>query len=254
MNIPKPVKKLVSDILRPFGLKLVQIKPQTSPEAALGRMLTFNRIDTVLDVGANEGQYANLLRKLGFAGRIISFEPWEPAHRRLQSAAKRDSHWTIAPRCALGNEEGQICLNVSSNDGLSSSVLPMLDAHRRAAPDVITVGSEVVPITRLDTALHGLLPDEQRVFLKLDVHGYELEVLRGATKLFSKIVGAQLELCLVPLWQGQPLFGELTEFMLSEDYSMWGLLPGLADNSTGRLLQVDAIFFRDGCCVSPSEQ
>ena len=245
MAVSKKSKNVIQGTLRSVGLELVRWKPQSSPKAALVRMLAQHRIDTVLDVGANEGQYARLLRDLGFGGRIISFEPCAPAHKRLQQCARRDALWTIAPRGALGNQEGQIRLNVASNGGQSSSVLPMLEARKRAAPDAVYVGSDVVRITRLDRSASEHLAEAKNVFLKVDVQGYELEVLQGATDLLPKIVGAQLELSLVPLYQGQALFSELIDRMRGEGFSIWGIMPGLVDNSSGRLLQTDVIFFRE---------
>jgi FkbM family methyltransferase len=236
-------KKVVRGSLRRLGVDLVWWKPQSSPEAALVKMLSQHRIDTVLDVGANEGQYALLLRELGFRGRIISFEPLATAYQGLQLSAAKDPLWTIAPRMAIGYRDGQISLNVASNS-VSSSVLPILGNLERAAPDVTYVGSEVVPIIRLDCAASERLSDAQNIFLKVDVQGYELEVLQGAEELLPRIVGAQLELSFVPLYEGQTLFRPLIDFMLHRGFSIWGIMPGLVDNSSGRLLQTDVIFFR----------
>jgi FkbM family methyltransferase len=238
------IKNVIRGTLRPLGLDLIWWKPQSSPEAAFSRMLAEHGIDTVLDVGANEGQYARRLRELGFDGRIVSFEPGASAHKRLQQSARRDAFWTVAPREALGNQEGQICLNVASNGGLSSSVLPMLGAHKRAAPDAAYFGSEMVPIARLDRVASELLAQAHNIFLKVDVQGYELEVLQGAAELLPRIVGAQLELSFVPLYEGQALFHPLIDYMLERGFSIWGIMPGLVDNSSGRLLQTDVVFFR----------
>jgi hypothetical protein len=79
----------------------------------------------------------------------------------------------------------------------------------------------------------------------VDVQGYELQVLQGATELLSRIVGAQLELSHVPLYEGQALFPSLIEFMVRQDFSIWGMMPVLLDNSSGRLLQTDVVFFRE---------
>ena len=237
------IQRNVRRTLRHVGLDLVRWRPQSSAEAALARMLDLHRIDTVLDVGANEGQYACLLRELGFKGRIISFEPLTAAHQRLQQTAVKDSLWTIAARTAIGHEEGQIRLNVASN-GASSSILPMLEAHERAAPDVKYVGFEMAPISRLDRVAEEFLGEAQNIFLKVDAQGFELQVLQGATDLLRRVVGVQLELSLVPLYGGQPLFSELIDWMQGEGYKIWGIIPGLADNASGRLLQTDAVFFR----------
>jgi FkbM family methyltransferase len=238
-------KKVIRGTFRSLGLEVARWNPQSSPEAALIRMLSIHSIDTVIDVGANEGQYALTLRRLGFDGRIVSFEPSTAAHNRLRHSAKADERWTVGARTALGNREGTVDLTITSNGGASSSVLPMMDVHKSAAPDVACIGSERVPMMRLDQAAEGLLPEARNIFLKLDVQGYELEVLEGAPKLIERIHGVQLELSLVPLYQGQTLFPELMDFVQERGFGVWGIIPGLVDKASGRLLQTDVIFFRE---------
>jgi FkbM family methyltransferase len=230
--------------MRRFGADVVRWGPDSSPKAALARMLAHRRVDTVLDVGANEGQYALLLRELGYAGRIVSFEPLAAPHQQLRESAARDPLWTVAQRMALGDREGEIAVNVASNGGASSSILAMLETHRRAAPDTSYVGIEVVPMSRLDCIAGEFVGGSRNIFLKVDVQGYELEVLKGATGLLPAVVGAQLEVSLVPLYDGQSLFAEMTEWMQAKGFHVWGIMPGFADNSSGRLLQADFIFFR----------
>jgi FkbM family methyltransferase len=244
-GISTKIKGNVRKTLRLAGLDLVRWRPQSSHSAALARMLDHHRIDTILDVGANEGQYALSLRDLGFAGRIISFEPLAMAHHRLQRSAVKDALWTIPPRTAIGNREGQVQIHVASNGGASSSILAMLDAHRQAAPDVEYVGSEMVPISRLDAVAGKFLGTARNIFLKIDAQGFELPVLQGAGELLRRIAGAQLELSLVALYEGQALFSELLDWMREAGFSIWGIFPGIADNSSGRLLQTDVVFFRD---------
>lgn len=237
------MKAAVKRSLRHIGMDVIRWRPQSSPEAALGKMLAAHEIDTVLDVGANEGQYARLLREVGFSGRIISFEPLTSAHERLRQLAASDSLWTIAPRAAVGNEEGEVTLNVASN-GASSSLLRLLDTHRSAAPEVQYVGFDVAPIRPLDHLACQFLDGSRNMFLKIDVQGYELPVLKGATDVLRRTSGVQLELSFIPLYEGQTLFSELIDWMAAKGFAVWGIVPGLVDGSTGRMLQVDAVFFR----------
>ena len=90
--------------------------------------LRHSHIDLVIDIGANEGQFAKELRAGGYSGRIVSFEPLSAAHRRLLQESNRDSAWHVHPRCALGDRLGEIELNISGNS-VSSSILPMLASH-----------------------------------------------------------------------------------------------------------------------------
>ncbi len=82
----------------------------------------------------NIGQYAKLLREFGYSGRIVSFEPLSSAYSQLKAVSKKDPLWEIAPQAAIGNQEGEIIINIAGNS-YSSSALPMLDAHLESAPE-----------------------------------------------------------------------------------------------------------------------
>lgn len=231
---------------------MVRWRPQSSPQAALAKALAHHQVDTVLDVGANVGQYGQHLRELGFRGRIVSFEPLTVPRGRLQTLAANDPLWTVAPQMAIGEQEGNVTINVASNGGASSSILPMLARHEHAAPDVAYVGSEIVFISRLDIAARDFLVNARKVFLKVDVQGYELQVLQGATEILPSITGGQVEVSFVPLYSGQSSFLTVAEWLRAHDFDIWGVIPGFADNSTGQVLQADVVFFRTWTEVSPS--
>ena len=105
------------------------------------------RIDLVLDVGANEGQYASRLRKNGFSGRIISFEPLSTAFEVLQRACDHDNSWSCHGY-AIGEKRGKATINISANS-MSSSLLPVCPWTVRAEPTVAYVGQEIVDVRRL---------------------------------------------------------------------------------------------------------
>jgi FkbM family methyltransferase len=245
LNAPASLIKTARSVSRHLGIDLVRWRPQSSPDAALAKSLACHRIDTVLDIGANEGQYAKHLREVGFRGRIVSFEPLSGAYERMKATAAKDALWSVAPRGALGDENGELQMNVASNGGASSSIFGMMKAHHHAAPDVTYVASETVPVLRLDVAAEKFLRDRDRVFLKVDVQGYELHVLRGAAGILPRILGAEIEVSFAALYDGQPSFLTLTEWMLTRGFEIWGVIPGFADNFTGQILQADIIFFRN---------
>jgi hypothetical protein len=119
-----------------------------------------------------------------------------------------------------------------------------LGAHLEAEPRSAYVGDEVVDLRRLDTITPDFLSDRDIVFLKSDVQGREFEVLQGASALLPHITGMQLELSLVPLYEGEHLFDPMLHEIQDRGFQLWSLVPGLTNKNTGRLLQVDAIFFR----------
>ena len=238
------VKRFVRNFIRRTGWDIKRFNPQSSEAAQLIQQLRTHQIDTVFDVGANTGQFATMLRDAGFSGRIVSFEPSSAAYAILSSRARRDADWIIAPRVALGDHEGTIMLNLAGNSA-SSSLLPMLQSHVSAAPESHYIGSEMVDLRTLDSIGAELVSESERVFVKLDVQGFEHKVLQGADRFLRRIKGIQLELSLVPLYEGESLFHPMLHDLEDRGYELWSLVPGLVDRKTGRLLQLDAIFFRD---------
>jgi hypothetical protein len=101
-----------------------------------------------------------------------------------------------------------------------------------------------VHLETLDELASQFLPPEGPLFLKIDTQGYEMEVLKGSTKLLPRITALQLELSLSPLYDGAPTFTEMVSFVESEGYEMFGIVPGFKDPRIGRLLQLDGFFVR----------
>jgi len=237
-------KKTIKKLSRSLGIDLKRYNIQTSEAAKMQRLLAYHNIDLVFDVGANIGQYAKLLRELGYSGRIVSFEPLSSAYSQLKAVSEKDPLWEIAPQTAIGNQEGEIIINIAGNS-YSSSALPMLDAHLESAPESAYSGSETVKLSRLDTLAKDYIKSETKsIFLKIDVQGLEKQVLEGATAILPLVKGIKLELSLVPLYEGQVLFKEMIDIIEKLGYELYGIEPGFTAEKTGRMLQMDGIFFK----------
>jgi FkbM family methyltransferase len=203
-------------------------------------------IDLLIDVGANQGQYALSRRAGGYKGEIVSFEPLSTAHAKLLALARKDPKWMIADRMAIGDHSGEIEINIAGNSA-SSSVLPMLDACLAAEPRSRYIGRETVPMRRLDDALQSTR-QTRNIFLKLDVQGFEGCVLAGAERILAGALGLQLELALLPLYRGETVLPEMTRFLREKGFELWDLQPGFRDRVTGRLLQADGLFTKQHRC------
>ena len=237
------VKQSVKQLLHAAGIEAHRFHPETSPLARLMAALRHFNIDLVIDIGANEGQFAKELRAGGYSGRIVSFEPLSAAHGRLLQESNSDSAWQVHPRCALGGRSGEIELNIAGNS-VSSSILPMLTSHSTAAPESAYLGNEMTPLITLDAVASPYLDGAQAPFLKIDTQGYEWYVLDGALGTLPKTHGIQMELSLVPLYEGQRLWRECVDRLEAEGFVLWALQPVFVDPATGRTLQWDGLFFR----------
>src|SRR5271155_1246635 len=172
------IKNTLRSLAEANGIEIQKTSVYSSQKLRHNKLFSLLGIDLLIDVGANVGQFATLCRTHGYRGSILSFEPSTAAHRELLRTAAVDPLWTVADRMALGAVSGEVDINIAANS-LSSSILPMLDPHLSAAPQSQYIQRERVPVRRLD----DVLPDDAescKIFLKLDVQGYEPQVLSGA--------------------------------------------------------------------------
>lgn len=198
----------------------------------------------MLDVGGNQGQYAKTLRTWGFAGKIVSFEPLSEPFGILEQAASHDPRW-VCRRTAVGAKPGRVALNVAANHGASSSVLPMLALHMDAAPQAQYVGTEEVPVITLDSLEGTAWEPADRLYLKVDVQGYERFVLDGAAQTIEKNVDLiELELSFAPLYDGGMLIGEAIDNLRRRGFALSEVKPGFRDVKRHLLLQADGLFVR----------
>jgi FkbM family methyltransferase len=237
------MKTLIKSLIHSVGWDLHRLSPAANTSVQLLAALNHVRANVVFDIGANRGQFAQGLRSVGYVGKTISFEPLTVAHTQLSAAASQDAAWLVHPRAAVGDQDGEIDINIAGNS-VSSSILPMLDAHSTAAVGSAYVGSERKPLVRLDSVAAHYLGDDSRPFIKIDTQGFEWQVLDGAVDTLQRAHGVLLELSLVPLYDGQRLWREIISRMEIAGFTLWVLQKGFTDPRTGRSLPVDGIFLR----------
>ena len=216
-----------------------------SQSERLVQLLGRHAITLVIDVGANEGQYGESLRRDGYSGRIVSFEPGAGAHEALAKRSQPDPEWDVAPRLALGATAGRAQLKTSNRSDMDS-LLPVTSATREAFPKLRAKGEETVEIVRLDAVMDDLVAPaaEERVFLKIDTQGYEEHVLAGAEKIIDRISGLQVEMSLLPLYEGEADYLAVLNKIHALGFSPYLLIGGFFSRSLERQLQFDGVFFR----------
>jgi FkbM family methyltransferase len=239
----KNFKNKIRKIFQKINIDIKQYHPLLTDIGLINTTLERLKIDLVLDVGANSGQFAMEIRQGGYKNKTVSFEPLFDAYTKLLKNIQKDPDWFAHDRCAVGDYDGMVEINVSGNS-VSSSILPMLQAHINAAPNSVFYGREQVPIFKLDSIVDNYIADAKSVFLKIDTQGFEWKVLDGATTTLTKTQGVLVELSLTPLYEGQHLWQDIIKRMEALGFTMWTLLPGFTDEKTAQTLQADAIFIR----------
>ena len=235
------LKEIVRSLVHLSGYEVMSLSRAQGDRRCVATILEEQSINVVLDVGANVGQFARWIRDTGYTGKIVSFEPLSDAHEKLSQMAKKDSGWIVAPRMALGSVPGRIDIHVAGN-GVSSSILPMLAAHKDAAPGSSYVEAQSVVLNRLDDVYS--VSREDRLLLKVDVQGYEKAVLDGSVRLLKNCRAVIIEMSLVPLYEGQSLAIELWAHLMTFGFQACYFNPGFRDPRSGKLLQMDGVFVR----------
>ena len=235
-------------VIRAAGFDIVRYRPGADPPhrnrwLQLVRHLQEQRVDLVWDVGANVGQFGSDLIAYGYQGKIVSIEPLASAHAELAQTSTPHPNWTVAERCAVGDREGELTLNIAAN-WQSSSLLPMTQAHRRAAPHAAFVGSETTPVRLLDGLRDRYGTGAERMAIKLDVQGYEARVLAGATQVLAQTRLLLAEMSLVPMYEGETIFEELYGDIKAMGFECCAIHPAYTSPESYRVLQVDAFFVR----------
>lgn len=207
-------------------------------------MLTAHDIDCALDIGANTGQYARAIRSNGYTGAIISFEPLSGVRAELERHAAGDRNWQIAAQTAVGSAAGQAEINISGESDMSS-ILPLDATAHEKLKSSRAAATETVPITTLENILESHAQDAAAIFVKSDTQGYEDQVLEGIGNAWDRICGLQLELSLQPIYEGQPDHLPLLNQLAEKGFRPHLMIPGYWSRHYGRMLEYDAVFFRD---------
>jgi FkbM family methyltransferase len=214
----------------------------SEPFGAIDKDLLLRRygIDLVFDIGANVGLYAKHLRYLGYTGRIVSLEPGSDAFKVLAASAADDPLWEVH-QLAAGEVEGEASFGISSQS-VSSSFLATTERFQAEHPGTVEKSRERVHVCRLDSFVESIETDA-RVWVKLDVEGFELAAIVGATELLARTTALEVELATERLYEDEPLFFEVAPAIYDLGFRLIAVAPGFVAPS-GRTLRFDGLFVR----------
>jgi len=208
------------------------VMPTMEHSAALRRL----DIRTILDVGANKGQFSVFARSLFPKARIYAFEPLSQSAEIFAQVVREP---VVLFGYALGAGERVAEFFVASRDDSSSLYRP--NENQRIAFGVSLAGSVKVKVMRFDDVNLDL--SSRPVLLKLDVQGGELDVLNGMTKSLASIDFIYVEVSFVSLYGGQPLAGAVVSFLEGNGFQLAGVY-NQAETALG-VTQADFLFKRD---------
>jgi FkbM family methyltransferase len=196
---------------------------------------------TVLDVGANVGQFAVASAKLFPDVQVHSFEPVPECAERLRENVSGLGNIVVYP-FALGETEGEVSFHVNAHSH-SSSVLPLAQTHRDTFPDARETQVIRVKVSTLDRVF-ARTNFPSPILLKLDVQGYEAQTLRGAVEILKRVDYVVLETSFKPMYEGELLFMDVAQMMEEQGFQFERPVGWLAAPENGEILQMDALFAR----------
>lgn len=215
-----------------FGRLMLRVvrKGRVAPifeEAHLQRFFDHYNVDCVFDVGANEGQYATMLRKkVGYKGDIISFEPMPAAAKVLREKSKMDLRWYVE-EIALDRIEGKATFNVMEGKKFSS-----LHTPSQEEVDLFEDKNKVAEKISVETATVKYMVEKYkkrlsflRPFLKMDAQGHDLEIAQGAADVLMSFVGLQSELSIKKIYEGTRDYKTVIDYYVSHGFELSAFVP-----------------------------
>ena len=125
-----------------------------------------------------------------------------------------------------------------------SSTLPFLPEMADLLDSAAYTGTVTAPLARLDGVFDQYAGGNDRILLKIDTQGTELAVLEGASGILDRIQGIQLELSIVPVYEGERSYLDMIAALKGLGFEPALFIPGYFNHRTARLISMDGVFLR----------
>lgn len=236
------LKRILKKVLEKLHILNFVKNLMDKPTWSLANLIRSTQLKTdyLVDVGAHRGNFAReMFSQLNLYEGIL-FEP-NPILFRQSIQELIDSNTKIgACEIGIGAKKGKSKLHIAANDGLSSSLLQMLDLHKDLAPESEYIIDHAVNIDSLDNVVS---PDWSNILLKIDVQGFELKVLEGASETLKRTNVIVIETSFDDLYEGAPTPSELINYLYTKNFIIFQVIPVFV-MPTGRWLQADLIMVK----------
>lgn len=233
---------MIKVIVEKLGYELIKKRKNPSLKSHLQNILKQYEIDLVLDVGANQGQYGQMLRKLGYKGEIISFEPVKSAYEKLKESTKKDNLWKVF-KLGLSDQKGAAQINVFGSSVFSSLLKPN-EFGQNSFKKMERSVAEEIDLDTLDNFLNANHIKNKRIFLKMDTQGHDLNVFLGTKNSIANIVGVQSEISFQPIYENMPNYHESLKEYEKAGFMVTGLYS-VSRSSSGAIIEMDCVMLNN---------
>jgi FkbM family methyltransferase len=240
------IRKLFKDSVRHFGYDIVEYP---LPEwyllrSGINEIFSDLQINCVIDVGANRGQYGDFLRRIGYKGRIASFEPVSSSFNELSLLTQNDDAWK-AYQLAVGSIKQVLEISIMVQDQFSSFLPINSYGAAQFTKEATVTRSEQANVVRLDSMIDEIISGlaEPRIYLKMDTQGFDLQVLEGASGFLPLVLGLQSEIALRSIYEGMPDYLTSLARLNALGFSATSLVPVSRDDKL-RVIEFDCLMVR----------
>lgn len=239
----KLIKRLIVKFIHHFGYDLYRVQ-KDSQSSMLG-LYAFN-INTVIDIGANRGQFAQRVIQIFPQAHFYCFEPLPDAFHELEKWATLYPGKFTLFNIALGEKSGVVTLYSPVDHNDASSILKSTKTHELLHPVVKKQRQVIVEMKTLDSVLTGISGEfSPNILIKMDVEGYEDRVIRGGSEIFKLATACIVEICFDELHHEQASFDAIYTLMNSRGYVYAGSIDQICAPD-GHPIYINAVFIRDG--------
>lgn len=235
----KRLGRFLNKILHPLGYSLTHVHkiiPRSTEKNWIERL----KIETIIDIGSNEGQFIIQCNDIVPGRQYFAFEPIKSCYKQLLENTKNIN--VKAYNLGLSDQTGEVEINVSNN-AESSSILQMEDLHIESYPESHFVKKETISLAKLDDVLAAAVI-KKNILIKMDVQGYEKNVIKGGEKTLADASALLVESVFEPFYKDQWLFDDLYAYFNDKGFKFMGFTDQFNSPKTGIPLYADSIFIK----------
>lgn len=234
-------KSLFQGLLRKAGIDIRLVSTLQKKEKLRHLWLQQSGVQCIFDVGANQGQFATQIRRYFPHTDIYSFEPIDACFNSLQQRFQSDPNFKVF-QYAVGDENTETTFHVNESSP-SSSLLKMQPAHYQNFPGTQKTVEQKVSVRTLDS-LFPDWPADKKILLKIDVQGFEYQVLKGASELLRHVEVILAEVMFEALYESQSTFDQLKDLLREHGFRFHGQYDQELSPINGKPIFADLIFVR----------